>query len=57
MYCIVYKDKKSPEWKLFTNEIWMTRKDGEEYAKRNKFSKKAKNGKFFGMIKNIRYDN
>jgi hypothetical protein len=56
MYCIVYKDKKSPEWKLFTNEVWMTRKDGEEYAKRNKFSKN-KNGKFFGMIKNIRYDN
>ena len=35
MYCIVYKDKKSPEWKLFTNEVWMTRKDGEEYAKRS----------------------
>lgn len=40
MYCIIYKDKKSPEWKLFTNEVWMTRKDGEEYAKRNKFPKK-----------------
>ena len=40
MFCIIYKDKKSPEWKLFTNEVWMTRKDGEEYAKRNKFSKK-----------------
>ena len=39
MYCIVYKDKKSTEWKLFTNEVWMTRKDGEEYAKRNKFKK------------------
>jgi hypothetical protein len=40
MYCIVYKDKKSTDWKLFTNEVWMTRKEGEDYAKRNKFSKK-----------------
>jgi hypothetical protein len=56
MYCIVYKDKKSPEWKLFTNEVWMTRKDVKNMLKEISFPKN-KNGKFFGMIKNIRYDN
>lgn len=39
MYCLVYKDKTDATWHLFTNEVWQTRKDGEDYAKRNKFKK------------------
>jgi hypothetical protein len=26
----------------YTNEVWATRKEGEEYAKRNKFKKSVK---------------
>jgi len=26
-------------WKIFTNEVWNTIKEAEEYAKRNKFKK------------------
>ena len=39
MYCLVYKDKSDPVWKLFTNVVWETRKEGEGFAKRNKFKK------------------
>ena len=35
MFCIVYL--KDHFWHLFTNEVWLTRKDAEEYAKRNNF--------------------
>jgi len=39
MFCLVYKNKEEPTWKLFTNEVWQTRKEGEDYGKRNKFKK------------------
>ena len=40
MFCIVYL--KDHFWHLFTNEVWLTRKDAEEYAKRNNFKKSVK---------------
>jgi|TARA_R110000851_G_scaffold189948_3_gene340323 hypothetical protein len=42
MYCIVLPTTKSPFWNVFTNEVWQTRKEAEEYAKRNKFKKSIK---------------
>jgi len=37
MYCLFIKYKD--EWILFTNEIFKTKKDAEDYAKQNKFKK------------------
>jgi len=37
MYCIVYC--KDHIWHLFTNEVWLTRKEAEDYAKRDNFKK------------------
>ncbi len=39
MYCIVIYNKKEQRWHIFTNEIWLTRKEAEEYSIRNKFLK------------------
>ena len=37
MYCIVFL--KDNQWKIFTNEVWSSKKDAEDYGKRNKFKK------------------
>ena len=37
MFCIVYI--KDDQWKIFTNEVWGSRKEAEDYGKRNKFKK------------------
>ena len=42
MYCLVIFNDKEQRWHFFTNEVWATRKEGEEYAKRNKFKKSVK---------------
>ena len=41
MFCILTKPKGKTEYELFTNEIFNTEKETEDYAKRNKFGKKA----------------
>ena len=41
MFCILIKPKGKTEYELFTNEIFNTEKETEDYAKRNKFGKKA----------------
>ena len=38
MYCIVWF--REEVWQIFTNEVWHTRKEAEEYGQRNKFKKK-----------------
>ena len=30
---------KDDQWKIFTNEVWSSRKEAEDYGKRNKFKK------------------
>jgi|TARA_R110000765_G_scaffold95594_1_gene179950 hypothetical protein len=42
MFCILTKPKGKTEYGLFTNEIFSTEKEAEDYAKRNKFSKDTK---------------
>jgi hypothetical protein len=42
MYCLVIFNDKENRWHFFTNEVWATRKEAEEYAKRNKFKKSVK---------------
>ena len=42
MYCLVIWNEKEQRWHFFTNEVWATRKEVEEYAKRNKFKKTFK---------------
>ena len=37
MYCIIWL--REEVWQIFTNEVWHTRKEAEEYAIRNKFKK------------------
>jgi len=37
MYCIVWLQNNN--WQIFTNEVWASRKEAEEYGKRNKFKK------------------
>ena len=37
MFCIVWLQDN--DWKIFTNEVWNTIKEAEEYGKRNKFKK------------------
>ena len=27
------------QWKIFTNEVWSSKKEAEDYGKRNKFKK------------------
>ena len=39
MYSIIWL--KEDVWQIFTNEVWMTRKEAEEYGQRNKFKKKV----------------
>ena len=39
MYCIIWL--RDDLWQIFTNEVWMTRKEAEEYGQRNKFKKKV----------------
>ena len=39
MYSIIWL--KDNVWQIFTNEVWHTRKEAEEYGKRNKFKKKV----------------
>ena len=41
MFCILTKPKGKTEYELFTNEIFNTEKETVDYAKRNKFGKKA----------------
>ena len=41
MFCILTKPKGKTEYELFTNEIFNTEKETEDYARRNKFGKKA----------------
>ena len=41
MFCILIKPKDKTEYELFTNEIFNTEKETVDYAKRNKFGKKA----------------
>ena len=41
MFCILIKPKDKTEYELFTNEIFNTEKEIVDYAKRNKFGKKA----------------
>lgn len=42
MYCLVTEIDTEPFWQVFTNEVWNTRKEVEEYAIRNKFKKSIK---------------
>jgi len=42
MYCLVIWNEQEQRWHFYTNEVWATRKEGEEYAKRNKFKKSVK---------------
>ena len=39
MFCILIKPKDKTEYELFTNEIFNTEKETEDYARRNKFGK------------------
>ena len=39
MYCIIWL--REEVWQIFTNEVWMTKKEAEEYGQRNKFKKKV----------------
>ena len=41
MFCILTKPKGKTEYELFTNEIFNTEKETEDYASRNKFGKGA----------------
>ena len=41
MFCILIQPKGKTEYELFTNEIFNTEKETVDYAKRNKFGKKA----------------
>ena len=41
MFCILTKPKGKTEYELFTNEVFNTEKETEDYAKRNKFGKGA----------------
>ena len=40
MFCILIKPKDKTEYELFTNEIFNTEKETEDYVKRSKFNKK-----------------
>lgn len=37
MYCIIWKH--NGKWQLFTNEVFLTEKEAQDYAVRNKFKK------------------
>ena len=37
MYCLVIKDNE--DWRIFTNEVWISKDEATAYAKRNKFKK------------------
>jgi hypothetical protein len=37
MYCLIIKDNE--DWRIFTNEVWMSKDEASDYAKRNKFKK------------------
>ena len=39
MFCILIQPKGKTEYELFTNEIFNTEKETEDYARRNRFSK------------------
>ena len=41
MFCILIQPKGKTEYELFTNEIFNTEKETEDYASRNKFGKGA----------------
>jgi hypothetical protein len=42
MFCILIQPKGKTEYELFTNEIFNTEKETEDYARRNKFRKDTK---------------
>ena len=37
MYCLIIKDNE--DWRIFTNEVWMSKDEANDYVKRNKFKK------------------
>ena len=37
MYCLIIKDNK--DWRIFTNEVWISEDEATDYSKRNKFKK------------------
>jgi len=37
MYCLIIKD--NDKWRIFTNEIWDSKKEATDYANRNRFKK------------------
>ena len=37
MYCLIIKDNE--DWRIFTNEVWISEDEANDYAKRNKFKK------------------
>ena len=39
MFCILIQPKGKTEYELFTNEIFNTEKETEDYARRNRFGK------------------
>ena len=41
MFCILIQPKGKTEYELFTNAIFNTEKETEDYARRNRFGKKA----------------
>ena len=49
------------QWKIFTNEVWSSKKEAEDYGKRNKFKKSVQwkiveyDRKYFQVFVNIFY--
>ena len=40
MYCLIIKDNE--DWRIFTNEVWISEAEANHYAKRHKFKKNIK---------------